>query len=139
VLCGRVKPVAGNTIYSSPPAAGGFTIVDPDIPVMSSGATADPPSAPRVSGEYFVAAHYDRAARRVTVHRLGLASDGAKWFVFPELHCVAVRVASHLSGPTGCALDLATLGRFPGPNDDSGFASRARSARGRVGTGGPPP
>lgn len=86
----------------------------------------------------FVAAHYDRATRRVAVHQLGPAADRARWSAYPDLHCVAVRVSGGRPGVSGCALDLATFGRFPG-GEDAGLVSRARAAWDRTEKGGSPP
>jgi hypothetical protein len=83
----------------------------------------------------FVAAHYDRTARRVTLHVLGPAADGARWAAYPDLHCVAVRTAG--GEFPGRAADLATMGRFPGAFAD-GLVSRARAAWGRPDAGAGP-
>jgi len=70
-----------------------------------------------------VVAHYDRATRHVTVHNLGPALFNARWYVYPDLHCIAVRTET----VTGGALDLATQGRYPNLTN-SGLVSRARMA-----------
>lgn len=128
VLCGRML-LPGDPTTS-------VTILSPGPPVGSAGASEyEVPGRP---AELFVAAHYDFAARRVTLHRLGPASGGARWSAYPELYCVAVRVASDVPGPTGCALDLATLHRFPGPASGS-LQARAMEAWRLVGKGGSPP
>jgi hypothetical protein len=137
VVCGRVKFTSDNTIYSAAGPSAGFTlIVDPCAPVVASGASDDPPPAPQPGGEQFVAAHYDRVTRRVAVHRLGPAFDGARWCAFPELHSVVVRVPS--TGNVGSALDLDTFGRCPGSGDDA-LVSRARPAWQRAWAGGAAP
>ncbi len=87
--------------------------------MVSSGAS-EPPTA-----EQLVAAHYDRAARTVSLHTLGPASGAERWSAHPDLHCVA----AHTDVLTGCALDLATGGRFPAPSASaSALVSRARLA-----------
>src|SRR5262249_34926030 len=63
----------------------------------------------------FVAAHYDRITRRVTVHLLGPTLDHESWFVYPDLHCVAVGGLSSQSEKLvyALAVDLMTHDRFP--------------------------
>jgi hypothetical protein len=96
-------------------------------PVASSGASEPVP-------QYHVAAHYDRAARRVAVHVLGHVPQPVRWTAHPELNCIALRTASG----EGCALDLATLGRHPSPAQASALVSRARLAWDRSASGGAP-
>jgi len=60
----------------------------------------------------FAVARYDRTARRVTVFRLGKATEAAKWDAFPQLNCVVVRALP--AGTPGSGLvDLTTGDRFP--------------------------
>jgi len=96
-------------------------------PIVASGAS-DTPVA-----EQFVAAHYDRSARRVTLHVFSRAESEPLWSAHPDLQCVTLRTPSG----AGCALDLATLGRFPFPAVLT-LTSRARVAWDRAATGAPP-
>jgi hypothetical protein len=134
VVCGRMRlPSEGYLSTTSLP--GGFTIVTPGVPVAS--ASASPAHVEPIPAELFVAAHYDRAGRRVTLHALGPSVGGGRWAVFPELHCVVTPVVADGTRVTGCALDLATLGRFPAPAG-SGLVSRAQVAWDRANRGGSP-
>jgi hypothetical protein len=81
-----------------------------------------------------VAVHYDRTTRRVTRHVLGPAISNAQWAAYPDLHCISVRTET----VTGCALDLATNGRYP-VSPPNGLVSRARAAWDRSAKGGTPP
>jgi hypothetical protein len=104
------------------------TTYAPGVPVVESGASFPPPV------EQFAAAHYDRASRRVTLHLLGAACEGAHWSAHPDLHCVAVRTPAG----EGRAVDLTTEAQFPGW-DETGLVSRARAAWDRPAKGGAGP
>ncbi|WP_439620513.1 hypothetical protein [Gemmata sp.] len=83
-----------------------------------------------------IAAYYDRTTRTVTVHALGPALHDARWYAYPDLHCIAVRADT----VTGCALDLGTSGRSPDlMGGSSELVSRARVAWARSATGDTPP
>ncbi|MBP3954684.1 hypothetical protein J8F10_05225 [Gemmata sp. G18] len=103
VVCGRMSVPGGTTVIAPAPQA--ETLHAAGTPIVASGAS-EPPVA-----EQLVAAHYDREARRVTLHVLGPAASDAHWSAHSDLHCITVRTASG----TGCALDLGTHGRFPFP------------------------
>ena len=104
VVCGRMTVSDTPTVEA--PAPQSVTLHTPGSPVATSGAS-EPPT------EQFVAAHYDFATRHLTLHTLGPATTNApQWSAHPELHCVALRTPAG----TGCALDLATRGQFPGPS-----------------------
>lgn len=82
-------------------------------------------------GAYW-AAHYDFAARRVTVHDFGRVRTTAHWSAYPDLHCVAMR---YEPPAVGCAVDLSTGGVYPdGRGTD--LVSRARAAWSRSEDGG---
>jgi hypothetical protein len=121
VVCGRMAirdAVAHHRI----------TLTSHDV-ALSSGATEPSPT------EQFVAVHYDRTAKRVTLHALGPIAGESRWAAHPDLHCITLRTASG----NGCAFDLATLGRFPytdQPNET--LVSRARIAWSRAAKGVPP-
>ena len=121
VVCGRIRVPAAP--HSSTQAT---TIVSPGAPVLTVSA-----SGPPRTEEIYVAAHYDLATRRVTLHELRAEpSWSPRWLSFPNLHCVAVCRTSQQPGGTqmyGTALDLETGGRHPG-GTDSGLTSRARAA-----------
>jgi hypothetical protein len=134
VVVAGVMSLAGGSIPGPIPPTLSTTIVTPGVPVAASSAS---PPAPAEPARMFVAAHYDRAARRVTLHVLGPAWSGSRWSAYPDLNCVAVRTPAGADYP-GCAIDLATLGRFPGP-EDAGLVSRARLAWDRSEKGGSPP
>jgi hypothetical protein len=134
VVCGRMRlPSEGYLSTTSLP--GGFTIVTPGVPVAST--SASPARVEPIPAELFVAAHYDRSGQRVTLHALGPSVGGGRWAVFPDLHCVVTPVVVDGTRVTGCALDLATLGRFPAPAG-SGLVSRAQVAWDRANRGGSP-
>jgi hypothetical protein len=85
--------------------------------------------------DQLVAAHFDRAARRVTLHVFGAIIGEERWTAHPDLHCIAVRNAKSL----GRALDLATHGWFPAPRGPaSALVSRARVAWDRSRSSVPP-
>jgi hypothetical protein len=69
--------------------------------------------------EYFVAAHYERASRRLTLHVLGPSSITAYWAAFPDLHCITVRSDVSDLLTSCCALDLKTGARWPAPQRTS--------------------
>src|SRR5262249_54930062 len=115
----------------------GVTLVSPGAPVLTSSASDVAPPAVTSDAELFVAAHYDRATRRVALHILMPAFKDARWAAYPDLHCVAVISTAEEAGPAGAALDLATLGRFPGPTSTD-LVSRARLAWDRASQGSPP-
>jgi hypothetical protein len=131
VVCGRMRlPVEGHLSTRSLP--GGFTIVTPGAPVVS--ASASPARVEPIPTELFVAAHYDRSSRKVTLHTLGSACAGVRWSSYPELNCVVVRSGSIDGKLAGRALDLATLGQYPGPGGEC-LVSRAQHAWDRAGQG----
>lgn len=76
--------------------------------------------------EYFVAAHYDRASHRVTLHVLGPANPTAFWGAFPDLHCITIRTVVSDVVSSCCALDLKTGDRWP--SEKTSTAGRAASA-----------
>ncbi|QJW98883.1 hypothetical protein [Frigoriglobus tundricola] len=125
VVCGRMVVPSGAAeaprVTSEPHSA----------PVVTSGASNAPPVA-----EQFVAAHYDRSARRVTLHVFGRAEGEPWWTAYPDLQCIALRAPQGAGG----ALDLATLGRFPFPTPSGSalVSSRAMVAWERAATGAPP-
>ncbi len=120
VVCGRMAASA------EPQRGGGAS--GRGTPVLSSGASAPPE-------ESAVAAHYDLAARRVALHFLGPVIPNARWTAHPDLHCVVNRTPDG----EGCALDLATLGRFPQPGPVSmKLVSRAHLAWNTAPKGSPP-
>ncbi|MBA4187711.1 MAG: hypothetical protein C0467_06790 [Planctomycetaceae bacterium] len=121
VICGRMTPGREPAVASPNPAT-----YSQRIAAQLSGAAA------RVQEQ--VAAHYDRATRRVTLHFLGVALTNARWSAYPDLHCITVRAET----VTGCALDLGTAGRYPGWSD-AGLVSRARLAWDCSAKGGTPP
>lgn len=131
VVCGRMRSPPGETLLCPIAAGVSTTAVAPGAPVIDSSAPpGDGPPVPPTS-DVFVAAHYDRRARKVAVHVLGPASNGARWSAFPELHCVAVTDASAPGHPTGCAVDLATQDRYP-CTATLKASSRAMTAWGRA-------
>lgn len=87
-----------------------------------------------VPAEVFVAAHYERASRRVTLHDLGPAIGGGRWSAYPDLHCVVTPTAFDGKQWGGCALDLGTLGRYGKPAT-TGIVSRAQAAWRRAAEG----
>jgi hypothetical protein len=98
---------------------------------------AAPPDNP--GEEWLVAAHYDRATRRVTLHDMRQDVAGRKWSAFPDLHCITViKTLVGAAGNTGVALDLATLGRCPTDHDET-LVSRAMVAWQRAWKDGAPP
>jgi hypothetical protein len=131
VVCGRMRlPTEGYLSTASLP--GGFTIVTPGVPVVS--ASASPARVEPIPTELFVAAHYDRSGRRVTLHTLGPAFAGVRWSSYPDLNCVVVRSGSIDGKLAGRALDLATLGQYPGPAGEC-LVSRAQHAWHRAAQG----
>jgi hypothetical protein len=131
VVCGRMR-LSTEGYLSTTTLPGAFTIVSPGVPVLS--ASASPGRVEPIPTELFVAAHYDRSSRKVTLHTLGAAFAGVRWFAYPDLNCVVVWGMSIDGKLAGCALDLATLGRFPNPSDLR-VVSRARLAWERAGHG----
>jgi hypothetical protein len=73
------------------------------------------------------AAHYDRVAREVTLHEFDPLSKGAQWESHPDLHCVVARRTQMGDQNPGCAVDLATGGRYPG-GTRSALVARAQIA-----------
>jgi hypothetical protein len=131
VVCGRMKWSRSVTFTSN---AGTL----PEGVVLTS-AVSDPAAPVRMlNADLFVAAHYDRSTRRVVLHWLGLAADGAEWSAYPDLQCVAVRTSVADSRVLGVALDLETFGRFP-VKSDAGPVSRARLAWDRAAKSGSSP
>lgn len=127
VVCGRM--VVGNSPTITVPAPRAVTISANNVPAFA------PVASPAPVTEQFVAAHYDRATRHVTLHVLGSAKGDARWSAHPDLHCVAVRTGKG----EGCALDLGTLGRFSHPGAPAPtLISRACLAWDRAATGTPP-
>lgn len=125
VVCGRIAIDETRSTTTT------LTTHSHRAPVLTSNASDVPPR--RVEQ---VAAHYDRTSRTVTVHSLGRALHDARWYAYPDLHCVAVRADT----VTGCALDLGTGGRSPDLlGNSSELVSRARVAWARSGMGGSPP
>ncbi len=127
VVCGRMVVDSGPTVSATTPQS--VTLHSHDTPMVSSGASEPPPH------EQFVAAHYVRTTRQVTLHALGPSAAEPRWSAHPDLHCVAVRAPAG----AGCALDLDTLGRFslPGPTATAPI-NRACLAWNRAAKGAPP-
>jgi hypothetical protein len=131
VVCGRLTPTVPTQ---------NVTVISLGEPIMVS--TASPPwMAPQanpVAGEArFVAAHYDRVHRRVTVHNVGRAFGPARWSAFPDLNCVAVRELGGEQPIAGGAVDLTSLGWYH-EGQGSEQAARARTAFARADFGSPP-
>jgi hypothetical protein len=122
VVCGRMVAPPGTRIESA--AGVSPTVKSQSTPVLSKVATH--PVLPPIT-EYFVAAHYQWATRRVTFHFLGPSSSSGLWSVHPQLGCIAVRSSSDPTRTSGIALDLSTHGTFPTPVE-SGLTARARMA-----------
>lgn len=127
VVCGRMVVGSAPTVAAQAPRAVTISVNN----TLTFASTAPPAPV----AEQFVAAHYDRATRHVTLHILGPAKGDPWWSAHPELHCVAVRTGKG----DGCALDLGTLGRFPYPRAPApALISRACLAWDRAATGTPP-
>jgi hypothetical protein len=120
VVCGKMFLPDGPT--ATVPAPQSVTLTSHDGPVVAASASAPPAT------EQLVAAHYDRAARRVTLHALGAPGTGVRWTTHPDLHCITVRPVRFGDHPS-CALDLATFGRVPMPDATGAeLVSRAQVA-----------
>ena len=79
-----------------------------------------------------------RTTRRVTVYRLGKATEAAKWDAFPELNCVVVRALPPGTLGSG-VVDLTTGDRVP--NHTGAWVNRHRlpiAVRQTVRGGAPP-
>jgi hypothetical protein len=86
-----------------------------------------------VQGGQLFAAHYDLAARTVTVHELGPGTPGSNWAwqYHADLHCVTAREPGASGSPTVYAVDLGTGGRAASPSATE-ITSRAVAARARA-------
>jgi len=86
----------------------------------------------------FAVAHYDRTTRRVTVFRLGKATEAAKWDAFPESNCVVMR-ALPVGTPGSGVVDLTTGDKFPNTSGPWVDRSRLSLAVRQAVRGGAPP
>jgi hypothetical protein len=132
VVCGRLTPL-GHSEFMTVLSVGDPIVVSAAVPSLGPVQYVPPDGQAQ-----FVAAHYDRAHRQVTVYPFGPAVPAARWSAFPELGCVVLRRPLGSPVADSCALDLATRDRYLAVRDD-GQASRTRDAWRRSASRGSPP